>query len=65
MGTLPDQQLGFLLIRAGIPWFQIHQTAPRSPEKILHAQDLRTLGSQELGHIKVSGSQRKLDYQEL
>jgi hypothetical protein len=26
--ALPDQQLRFLLISAGIPWFRTHQTAP-------------------------------------
>jgi hypothetical protein len=30
-----------------------------------HAQDLRIPGSQELGHTRISGSQKKLDCQEL
>jgi hypothetical protein len=33
-GALPDQWLRFLLIGAGIPLFQTHETALRSPEEI-------------------------------
>jgi hypothetical protein len=33
MGALPDQQLRFLLIGAGIDWFQTQQTAQWSPEE--------------------------------
>ena len=32
-GALPDMQLRFLLVSAGIPWFQTHKTAQRFPEE--------------------------------
>jgi hypothetical protein len=63
-GALPVQKLGFLLIRARIPWFQTHQTAPGprgdttsrcySMPRILGFQDTRITGACSQQDVRVS-----------
>jgi hypothetical protein len=55
-----------------LPWGQSLRTVPRGQEErtlqsqaLYHAQGLWCAGSQELGHTRISGSQRQLDSQEL
>ena len=56
-GALPDQELGFLLICAGTPWFWTYQTAPHSPEKTPLPGAVTHPGSQDNRSLVTPGSQ--------
>ena len=67
-GTPPDQWLKFLPVFKGLPWEQTPSHS-QDTKRNLHSQELaqdpRITASQELGHTRISGSQRQLNSQEL